>query len=129
MHSKESLSNLSQQDLILLAEKLGVNTKHLVDSRYALINGILTAQSKILKSYASCDYNLRSTYAHQLKYLANTLKEKISPQELMLIKKAKAGKQVNDLIHITLQLEASKLDKAIAHVLVAAQLLMDCPDM
>jgi|GEM_PF-6868474 len=26
-------------------------------------------------------------------------------------------------------LEASKLDKAIAHVLVAARLLMDCPDM
>jgi len=129
MHSKESLSNLSQQDLILLAEKLGVNTKHLVNSRYALIDSILNAQSKILRSYASCDCNLRSTYAHQLKYLANTLKEKISPQELMLIKKAKAGKQVNDLIHLTLQVEASKLDKAIAYILVAAQLLIDCPDV
>jgi|GEM_PF-3254000 len=129
MHSKESLSNLSQQDLILLAGKLGVNTKHLVNSQYALIDSILNAQSKILRSYVSCNCNLRTTYAHQLNYLANSLKEKISPQELILIKKAKAGETVNDLIHKTLQVEASKLDKAINHVLVASQLLMDCPDI
>jgi len=129
MHSHESLSTLSQQDLILLAGKLGVNTKHLVNSRSTLIDSILTAQSKILKSYASCDSNLRNGYAHQLKYFANSLKEKISPQELMLIKKARAGETVNDLIHQTLQVEASKLHKAIAHVWAASQLLMDYPDM
>jgi len=129
MHSHESLSTLSQQDLILLAKKLGVNTKHLVNYRSTLIDSILTAQSKILKSYASCDCNLRNTYAHQLKYLANSLKEKISPQELMLIKKARVGETVNDLIQKSLQVESSKLDKAIAYILVAAQLLMDCPDV
>ncbi len=123
MHTNDSLRSQSRGELVNLANKLGINTKHINQSLDALISAILKAQEKALIGYPSCDLIQRGIYSQQARYLIAVITNNLTSFEKSLIQMDGKGEKPIDPIHQTIQFESVKMAKVVRLLDSASQLL------
>jgi soluble lytic murein transglycosylase-like protein len=123
MHGNDSLRSLSLGELVNLANKLEVNTRHIKQSPIALTSAILKAQDKILQAYLSCNTSQKASYSREVRSLRTNLVKGLTGREKSLIQMAKKGETPPCLIHQTIQAESVKMAKVIKLLEAVANLL------